>query len=74
MKQTISNACGTVAMMHAVANSLDRIELSDGALKTFLEETKNLDPAEKAKMLENNDSVCEIHDTVAKEGQTAVRS
>ena len=29
MKQTISNACGTVAMIHAVANNLDRIELDD---------------------------------------------
>merc|ERR1712060_928702 len=29
MKQTISNACGTVAMIHAVANNRDRIQLKE---------------------------------------------
>ena len=33
MKQTISNACGTVALMHSVANNTDTIKLKDGALK-----------------------------------------
>ena len=33
MKQTISNACGTVALLHSVANNTDVIELKEGALK-----------------------------------------
>ena len=33
MKQTISNACGTVALMHSIANNTDVIKLKDGALK-----------------------------------------
>ena len=33
MKQTISNACGTVALLHSVANNTDVINLKNGALK-----------------------------------------
>ena len=53
MHQTIGNACGTVAMIHAVANS--QVQLDDGFLKTFLEATKDLSPAERAKFLETDD-------------------
>ena len=35
MKQTISNACGTVALLHSVANNTDSIKLKEGALKVF---------------------------------------
>ena len=72
MKQTISNACGTVAMIHSVANTLDSISLEDGSiLKKFLEATKDASPEERAKQLEDNSDVCEVHDTIAKEGQTS---
>ena len=40
MKQTISNACGTVAMIHSVANCQDVVDLENGILKDFLENTK----------------------------------
>ncbi len=33
MKQTISNACGTIGLLHAVGNNLD--ELSIGALSVL---------------------------------------
>lgn len=46
------NACGTVAMIHAVANSLEVVKLGPGALKDFVEATKNLDPEERSKKLE----------------------
>lgn len=72
MKQTISNACGTVAMIHSVANNLDSVNLDDGILKDFLNATKEASPEERAKQLEDNMAVCEVHDTIAKEGQTAV--
>lgn len=72
MKQTISNACGTVAMIHAVANSLDRIQLKDGSLlKKFLNETANKTPDERATALEGDDEICAAHDKVAQEGQTS---
>ena len=72
MKQTISNACGTVAMIHAVANNLDKITLNDGSLKKFLEETAAATPEDRATKLEADDGICEVHDSCAKEGQTSV--
>ena len=72
MKQTISNACGTVAMIHAVANNQDKITLNDGPLKKFLEATKDASPEERAVKLEGDQDICETHDQVAQEGQTAV--
>jgi ubiquitin carboxyl-terminal hydrolase L3 len=46
------NACGTVAMIHAVANSLEVVKLGPGALKEFIEETKSMNPEERSKKLE----------------------
>jgi len=70
MKQTISNACGTVALMHSVANNLDMINLADGPLKTFLKETADMSPEERAVKLEDNDAICQSHDDAAREGDT----
>lgn len=72
MKQTISNACGTVAMIHAVANNTDSIQLKEGSfLKKFLSETSNKTPEERAVALECDDGICTTHDQVAQEGQTS---
>jgi len=50
MKQTISNACGTVAMIHAVGNNTDKFSLADpSSLKAFLEATKDSSPDVSAK-------------------------
>ena len=45
MKQTISNACGTVALMHSVINNVNSgvIELEEGPLKTFIAATRDQD-------------------------------
>ena len=72
MKQTISNACGTVAMIHAVANNLDRIELKENSfLRKFLEQTADKTPGERAEALEGDEGICSTHDQVAQEGQTS---
>ena len=72
MKQTISNACGTVALMHSVINNVvgDKIILKDGPLKTFVETTLRLSAEERAVRLEADDAICECHDRAAREGQT----
>ncbi|OWR54028.1 ubiquitin carboxyl-terminal hydrolase [Danaus plexippus] len=70
MKQNISNACGTVALVHAVANNLDEIGLNDGCLKTFLEEAKNMDAVARGKLLEKCEGIIKAHTELAQEGQT----
>jgi ubiquitin carboxyl-terminal hydrolase L3 len=71
MKQTISNACGTVALLHSVGNNLDSIPLKDGALKEFIEASSSKTPEEIAETLEASDEICSSHDDAAREGQTS---
>ena len=47
MKQTISNACGTVAMIHSVANTMEQVNLDSGHLKDFLESTREKERQEE---------------------------
>jgi len=70
MKQFVGNACGTVALMHAVANNADKIGLSDGALKTFLSRTADMNPEERGHELEKDESISAVHEECAGEGQT----
>uniref|UniRef100_A0A667YW57 Ubiquitin carboxyl-terminal hydrolase n=1 Tax=Myripristis murdjan TaxID=586833 RepID=A0A667YW57_9TELE len=70
LKQTVVNSCGTVAMLHAVANNKGKMEFgTDSALKKFLDETAGLSPDDRAKRLENNQAIREAHDDVAAQGQ-----
>lgn len=75
MKQTIGNSCGTVGIIHAVANNKEKLELGDGSiLKRFLDETINLTPEERASYLEKNEDIQAVHDAVAQEGQCRVEA
>uniref|UniRef100_A0A8K9V0L8 Ubiquitin carboxyl-terminal hydrolase n=1 Tax=Oncorhynchus mykiss TaxID=8022 RepID=A0A8K9V0L8_ONCMY len=75
LKQTVVNSCGTVALLHAVANNPTHIEYDgDSALKKFLDETANMTPAQRATHLENNQAIREAHDEVAVQGQCRVEA
>ncbi|XP_015687835.1 ubiquitin carboxyl-terminal hydrolase isozyme L3 isoform X2 [Protobothrops mucrosquamatus] len=53
MKQTISNACGTIGLIHAIANNRDKIDFEkDSSLKKFLDESVPMSPEQRAKYLE----------------------
>ncbi|XP_031217027.1 ubiquitin carboxyl-terminal hydrolase isozyme L3 isoform X3 [Mastomys coucha] len=57
MKQTISNACGTIGLIHAIANNKDKMHFESGStMKKFLEESVSMSPEERAKYLENYDA------------------
>ena len=72
MEQTIQNACGTIALLHAVGNNLDSIKVTPGSLlDNFFQETKELSPAEIGKKLESNTDLASSHESSAQEGQTA---
>lgn len=70
MKQFVCNACGTVALIHAIANNTDKIELGDGALKDFMEKTMSLSPEERGHALEKDEGISKAHEESAQEGQT----
>lgn len=70
MKQCVGNACGTVALIHAIANNMGKIELDDGPLKEFLEKTKEMSPEDKGTALENDEGISKAHEESAQEGQT----
>jgi ubiquitin carboxyl-terminal hydrolase L3 len=74
MKQTVSNACGTVALLHCVANarSTGRLALlPDSPLERFLSATAGLTPEQRAHRLETDEAIVRVHDAAAREGQTA---
>lgn len=70
MKQFISNACGTIALMHSAANNVENLELEDGFLKSFLEKTKDLSPTERGELLMKAEDLIDTHKELAQEGQT----
>lgn len=71
MRQYVHNACGTIALVHAVLNNPE-IELEkDSVMQKYLDATKKLTPEERGKVLENDTGFTETHESVANEGQTA---
>uniref|UniRef100_A0A915KK00 Ubiquitin carboxyl-terminal hydrolase n=1 Tax=Romanomermis culicivorax TaxID=13658 RepID=A0A915KK00_ROMCU len=70
MKQTINNACGAVALIHALANSHDKINFGNGIFSKFYEKTKSLSPDERAKALQNDPEMGQVHKSCAEAGDT----
>ncbi|XP_012555781.1 ubiquitin carboxyl-terminal hydrolase isozyme L3 isoform X1 [Hydra vulgaris] len=73
MPQTISNACGTLGVIHAIANNMEVLQC-EGLLKAFIEQSKDLSLSEKALMLQNDSGITSCHDSSALEGQTLAPS
>lgn len=74
LKQTVGNACGTIALIHAVANNLDSIDVSAGHLKNFLEATKDLSADARAEKLKADIGLSSAHEESAQGGQTEAPS
>ncbi|XP_062376538.1 ubiquitin carboxyl-terminal hydrolase isozyme L1 [Sardina pilchardus] len=73
LKQTVVNSCGTVGLLHAVANNQDKMDFdSDSAIKKFLAATASMSAADRAKALEKNKDIQTTHDEVAVEGQCRI--
>lgn len=71
-KQTIGNACGTIGLLHALANS-DAAESikSDSALdKLFTKTRATENPDERAQILVNSKELQTVHETTASQGQS----
>jgi ubiquitin carboxyl-terminal hydrolase L3 len=70
IKQSIENACGTIAIIHALANNEKRIDIGTGVFKKFLEASKSVKPEDRAGLLEKDEELTRAHETSAEEGQT----
>ncbi|KAJ8731836.1 hypothetical protein PYW08_014566 [Mythimna loreyi] len=68
LKQVLSNVCGTIALVHSVANNMQRIELKDGLLKDYIDEAKNLDASAKGVLLENSDAILNAYKEIVRSG------
>ncbi|GAB0092918.1 Ubiquitin carboxyl-terminal hydrolase [Sergentomyia squamirostris] len=70
MRQTIPNACGTIALVHSIANNPD-VELDESAvLAKYFKQTLSLSPEERGRILEEDTQFIETHQDVAQDGQT----
>lgn len=71
MKQTIQNACGTIALLHSVGNVIDRVSIKeDSPLDKFYKTTANLPPNERGLAVEKSRDIAEVHEHEAHSGQT----
>eukprot|EP00894_Picocystis_sp_ML_P003609 jgi/Pico_ML_1/54126/g4547.t2 len=71
MKQTIGNACGTIAVMHCLTNNTERIRLEEGSfLDRFIKDTVNMTPEARGKFLEEQSDLESAHAGAASEGDT----
>lgn len=75
MKQTIGNACGTIALLH-VAGNCPPLKAAPGSfLEEFLSSTKAMDPEARGKYLETppegSKNIQDAHQAAASEGDTA---
>ncbi|CAG8668844.1 5596_t:CDS:1 [Ambispora leptoticha] len=72
-KQTIPNACGTIGLLHSLANNTHAINIKDGPLKRLIEKTRELTPEERAKVLEENEELEHAHREFSEHGQSRVQ-
>ncbi|KAI6144894.1 hypothetical protein BKA82DRAFT_16161 [Pisolithus tinctorius] len=69
MKQTIPNACGTMALIHALSNS-DVTLIPESPLAKFIDECKDKTPLERSALLATTPLFASIHSSAATAGQT----
>ncbi|KAI9220972.1 hypothetical protein BC828DRAFT_382230 [Blastocladiella britannica] len=69
-RQTIRNACGTIAVLHSLFNTRDSTVIPGTHAHALYELTKNLSPEDRAKAMETFAPLASAHTAVASEGQT----
>lgn len=73
-KQTVGNACGTIAIIHALMNNRSKLQLDeDKFLAKFLSETAGMSPEERADALNDNDDIEVEHQAVAEQGDSKIQ-
>lgn len=71
IRQTVGNACGTIALLHSLGNNRKSVQLRSGSyLAMFFEKTSEMTADERAKYLEEDEELVKAHATAATGGHT----
>lgn len=72
MKQIdMGNACGTIALIHAIANNLNNLEIEENSiLKDFIDKTIDKTPLDKCAILKEDEKFAVAHQECASGGET----
>ncbi|KAI8060052.1 hypothetical protein BC940DRAFT_312862 [Gongronella butleri] len=76
-KQTISNACGMIGLLHALANNKQKpgiFSADDALFPSIMRQTKDMTPNERAAFLETCAPLAQVHAHGAESGQTEAPS
>eukprot|EP00817_Percolomonadidae_sp_ATCC50343_P004264 CAMPEP_0117427312 /NCGR_PEP_ID=MMETSP0758-20121206/7188_1 /TAXON_ID=63605 /ORGANISM="Percolomonas cosmopolitus, Strain AE-1 (ATCC 50343)" /LENGTH=215 /DNA_ID=CAMNT_0005212879 /DNA_START=82 /DNA_END=729 /DNA_ORIENTATION=- len=72
IKQTISNACGTIGILHALSNNVSALNTDDdnkdSFFSQFMKDNAKNSASERATYLEKNNQVAKLHESSAKDG------
>mmetsp|Transcript_24725 Transcript_24725/g.34016 ORF Transcript_24725/g.34016 Transcript_24725/m.34016 type:complete len:218 (-) Transcript_24725:56-709(-) len=67
----LDQACGTIAMIHGVANNLERLGITSGPIYDYIQKASKEDsPEKRGKMLVENETISSSHSSLAQEGQS----
>eukprot|EP01101_Sappina_pedata_P012863 TRINITY_DN920_c0_g1_i1.p1 TRINITY_DN920_c0_g1~~TRINITY_DN920_c0_g1_i1.p1 ORF type:complete len:236 (-),score=77.94 TRINITY_DN920_c0_g1_i1:121-786(-) len=70
----LDEACGTIAVIHAISNNLSKISLADGPLKNYIEQNDSATAEERGHRLDSDETIHESHQATALQGQTGLPS
>ena len=71
-RQTIGNACGTIGIVHSLANNAEHLTMSgDGFIGNFIAKTKGMSADERAGVLQEDETLDAAQEEAAQEGQSA---
>ncbi|RKP01681.1 hypothetical protein CXG81DRAFT_4066, partial [Caulochytrium protostelioides] len=69
--QTIPNACGTIAVLHALLNNLPHVAFKGPLAPLFEQLLEERDPAARAALIEGSEALAKAHHRTAHAGGTA---
>jgi len=70
VKQHVGNACGTIAVIHALSNNLDELKIENGPVYDFVKRTTDKDPSERGHLLGTDEAITKSHHNTSKMGRT----
>ena len=71
--QTVSNACGTIGVIHSIMNNLNHVKIKDDSWFTkFIQNTANMTPEQRAEAIYNDNDLFSIHDDAAQNSNVPI--